>query len=101
MITKDEIRRELSEVAEHIACARTTLSQDQLIDISGIPEKVRSLAGAIADLAPEDAAEMKPLLIELLDEFRVFSEDVKNKISQIQASTGSEARVAASGRSGT
>lgn len=101
MTSKNDIRRDLAAVAEQIANARTALTRNELADIAGIPDTVRELAGAIIDLAPEDAAEMRPLLVELLAEFKSFSEEVRRKIAAIQESAEPEARAAAAGRSGT
>jgi DNA-directed RNA polymerase subunit F len=101
MTAKEDIRRELTAVAEQIATARAALARNELIDISGIPEKVQGVAGAIIDLAPEDAVDLRPMLMELLTDFKAFSEDVQSKIGEIQASAGTDPRTAMAGRSGT
>ncbi|MPY74067.1 MAG: hypothetical protein GEU87_07385 [Alphaproteobacteria bacterium] len=101
MNSKNDIRRDMAVVAERIANARMALSRNELVDLAGIPEKVRELAGAITDLAPEDAAEMRPLLTELLADFKSFAEEVRRKIAAIQASAEPETRAAATGRPAT
>lgn len=101
MISRNDIRRDLAAVAEQIANARAALTRDELVDIAEIPEKVRLVAGDITDLPPEDASELRPLLAELLEEFKRFSDEVRSKISAIQARTEPEARKKASGRSAT
>lgn len=101
MTSQNDVRRELAVVAEQIANARAALMRDELIDLTDIPEKVRSVAGAITDLAPEDAAEMRPLLTELLSEFRDFSGEVREKIAAIQGTGTADSRMTTAGRSAT
>jgi hypothetical protein len=101
MTSQNDVRRELAVVAEQIANARAALMRDELIDLTDIPEKVRSVAGAITDLAPEDAAEMRPLLTELLSEFRDFSGEVREKIAAIQGNGTADSRMTTAGRSAT
>ncbi len=97
MTTKDAIHQDLAAVAELIAVARSALSQDQLVDIGEIPEKIRAVMGSITDLPPDDAVELRPLLIALLTDFKSFSTEVTAKISDIEASGGSASRAAAGG----
>lgn len=101
MTSQNDIRRELAVVAEQIANARAALDRDELFDMSGIPEKVRSVANAITDLPPELAAEMRPLLAALLNEFKDFSAAVRRKIAAIQKSREAEGQVAGATRTGT
>ena len=101
MTSQNDVRRDLAVVAEQIASARAALMRNELIDLAGIPEKVRSVAGAITDLAPEEAAEMRPLLTALLSEFREFSGEVREKIAAIQEDEKPEGRMATAGRSAT
>ena len=101
MTSQNDVRRDLAAVAEQIANARAALTRNELIDLTDIPEKVRSVAGAITDLAPEDAVEMRPLLAELLSEFRDFSGEVREKIAAIQGNEKPESRTATTGRSAT
>lgn len=101
MNSQNDVRRELAVVAEQIANARAAMTRNELIDIAGIPERVRSVAGAITDLTPEEAAGMRPLLIELLSEFKEFSDDVRKKIATIQGTGEPEGRTASAGRSAT
>lgn len=101
MTSKDDIRRDLAVVAEQIANARMALSRDELADIEGIPEKIREVAGAVTDLAPDDAVEMRPLLTELLADFKSFADEVRGKIAAIRARAAPEAHAAATGRTAT
>lgn len=101
MTSKDDIRRDLAVVAEQIANARMALSRNELADIEGIPEKIREVAGAVTDLAPDDAVEMRPLLTELLADFKSFADEVRGKIAAIRERAAPEARAAATGRTAT
>jgi hypothetical protein len=94
MTSQIDLRRDFAVLAEQIAQARIGLTRNELIDINEIPEKVRVLAGAITDLAPEEASEMRPLLMELLSEFKDFSNEVREKIAAIQSQETSAGRSA-------
>ena len=62
MNSQNDVRRELAAVAEQIANARAAMTRDELIDIAGIPERVRSVAGAITVATPFD-----PLVADSVD----------------------------------
>ena len=91
MMTKQEILIGLTKVSETIAMARDVLSRDQLMSMDGVDEQVRVLVGSIADLPPEDAAEMRPILNDLLQDFRSFSEEVESKISNLDPPAAAQA----------
>ena len=91
MMTKQEILSGLNKVSETIATARDVLSRDQLMSMDGIDEEVRTIVASIADLPPEDAVEMRPVLNELLENFRSFSEEVESKISNLDKPAAAQA----------
>jgi hypothetical protein len=96
MTTKDTIHRDLTTVAEMIVNARAALSRNEIVDIAEIPVKVREVMGSITDLPPEDAVELRPMLVELLTDFKDFATDVNAKIADIESDGGASA----AGRSG-
>lgn len=100
MMTKDTIHRELTAVAELIVSARSALARNELVDIAEIPVKVREVMGSITDLSPEDAVELRPMLVELLTDFKDFATDVNAKIADIEAVGGPDSRASTAGRSG-
>jgi hypothetical protein len=100
MVERNEIEAELKAVAETISSAREALKRNEIQEITGIPERMRDVSSAITDLAPEDAAEMRPPLMKLLEDFKAFAEELKNKIEQIEASNQPGGGSAASGQSG-
>ncbi|MCG8542782.1 MAG: hypothetical protein MJE12_01105 [Alphaproteobacteria bacterium] len=91
MMTKQEILSGLNKVSETIATARDVLSRDQLMNMDGIDEEIRTIVASIADLPPEDAMEMRPVLNELLQNFRNFSEEVESKISNLDRPAAAQA----------
>jgi hypothetical protein len=100
MVEKSEIEAELVAVADMISNAREALTRNEIMEIRGIPERMREVSSAITDLAPEEASEMRPPLVKLLDDFKAFAEELKSKIEEIEASDRAGGGPAASGQSG-
>lgn len=84
-MNKEEIVTDLNSMSELIAVARTGLSRNQLVEINDIQERIQSVVESITDLPPEDAVEMKPVLLGLLSDFQEFSKEVEAKIGELQA----------------
>lgn len=84
-MNKEEIVTDLNSMSELIAVARSGLTRNQLVEISDIQERIQSIVESITDLPPEDAVEMKPVLLGLLSEFEKFSKEVEAKIGELQA----------------
>ncbi len=95
MMNKEEIVTDLNSMSELIAVARSGLSRNQLVEISDIQERIRGVVESITDLPPEDAVEMKPVLLELLSDFQEFSKEVEAKIGELQAASASNTEQAA------
>lgn len=85
MDSKEDLEKELASVAEAIGTARVALARNEIAEISEIPEKIRAVANAITDLPPEDAIEMRPVLANLLSDFKDFAEELNSKIGEIEA----------------
>jgi len=100
MVERSEIEAELAAVADTIGEARAALLRNEILEIRDIPERVREVASAITDLAPEDASEMRPPLLQLLADFKTFAEELKSKIDQIEAGNRTGEPTAASGQQG-
>lgn len=94
-MNKEEIVTDLNSMSELIAVARSGLSRNQLVEISDIQERIRGVVESITDLPPEDAVEMKPVLLELLSNFQEFSKEVEAKIGELQAASASNTEQAA------
>jgi len=100
MVEKSEIQAELNAVADTIGEARAALMRNEILEIRDIPERMREVANAITDLAPEDASEMRPPLMELLANFKTFAEELKSKIEEVEAANSTDGPTVASGQSG-
>ncbi len=85
MMSKEEIVTDLNSMSELIAVARSGLTRNQLVEISDIQERIQGVVDSITGLPPEDAVEMKPVLLGLLSEFEKFSKEVEAKIGELQA----------------
>lgn len=96
MIDKTEIHAEIAELAATIKAVRAALTRNEIMEMKGIPERVRGVADAITDLEPDDAAALRPSLTELLADFEAFATELKSKIEEIQSTAGAPIRSAAS-----
>jgi hypothetical protein len=100
MVEKSEIDAELVAVGNRISEARAALARNEILEIRDIPERMREVASAITDLAPEDATEMRPPLMQLLADFKTFAEELRSKIEEIETANRAAGSAAASGQSG-
>lgn len=85
MNSKEDLEKELAIVADAIVTARAALARNEIAQINEIPEKIRTVANAITDLPPEDAIELRPVLADLLADFKEFAEELNTKIGEIEA----------------
>jgi cell division protein FtsX len=89
MNSRQDLEAELNSVADRIGNARDALSRNEIVEMSDIPERMRTVADAITDLPPEEAVELRPALSDLLTDFKGFAEELKVKIGEIEAAGGS------------
>ena len=85
MMTKEEILTDLDSMSTLISTAREGLSRNELIDLEGLEARVRGIVESITDLEPEEAVDMRPLLVELLTDFKDFAEEVQSKLTMLQS----------------
>ncbi len=85
MTSSEAIISEMREISDLISAARTGLDQDELVMIKDINGRVQGMVESITELAPEQAIELRPRLVALLDEFKSFSEAMQIKISEVAA----------------
>lgn len=88
MNSRQDLEAELNSVADRIGNARDALSRNEIVEMSDIPERMRTVADAITDLPPEEAVELRPALSDLLTDFKGFAEELKVKIGEIEAAGG-------------
>lgn len=84
MTSKEDLATELETVADVIGTAREALTRNEILEMSEIPGRIKTVADAITDLAPEDAIELRPALSNLLNDFKAFAEELQAKIAEIQ-----------------
>jgi len=86
----EEIRSDLATMSYAIAAARDGLSRNELVDIGDIGQQVQDIAAKINELGPEDVMEIKSQLTTLLADFKDFAEEVREKLSALAGSGGSD-----------
>lgn len=84
----EEIRSDLQTMTAAVASAREGLTRNEFIDIGDVGERVKNVAEKVGGLGPDDAAEIKSHLTDLLEEFRLFSEDVRAKLTLLSEASG-------------
>ena len=88
MAEKSEILNKMAEMSQEVTVARERLLQGELITLDSIHERIEAQCQLIVDLEPEDAADVKQSLDDLLDNLRTFSEEiqyVQAKVAEILA----------------
>tara|TARA_B100002052_G_C15570476_1_gene457623 strand:+ start:201 stop:500 length:300 start_codon:yes stop_codon:yes gene_type:complete len=83
MPTKDELTADINAMAVEITEALTLLKNDEDVELVDIEPRVRAAMEAVGDLAPDDAVEMRPLLVSLLEKMEEFSLILQDKINEI------------------
>ena len=93
MAQKTEILNSLEELAREVTHARESLLKGEIVTIENVHERIESECQAIVELEPEDAAEIRPKLDELLENLRSFSDEityVQAKVAEILSQAGKE-----------
>ncbi len=83
MTSREAILSEMDELSDLISAAGDRLDHNELIMIKDIHGRVQGMVESITELPPEQAIELRPRLVALLDDFKSFSEKMQSKISEI------------------
>jgi len=90
MALKTEILESISGLATEVTSAREALLKGELHSLNSIHARIETQCQLIVDLEPNEAAEVKPNLDELLENLRTFSDEiayVQAKVTEILAET--------------
>ena len=90
MPTKDELTADINAMAVEVTEALTSLKNDEDVDLVNIEPRVRAAMDSVGDLAPDEAVEMRPLLVNLLEKMEEFSLVLQGKIDEINAEEANE-----------
>jgi len=93
MASKEEIQSGLNALKTEVANAREKLLKGELIVIEDVNKRIDQHCLAIADLEPDDAIEIKPILDALLIDMKTFAQEisyVQNKVTEILAKQGDD-----------
>ena len=85
MPTKDELTADINSMAMEITEALTKLTNNEAVDLKNIEPRVRVAMDAVGDLAPDDAIEIRPVLVIMLEKMEEFSLVLQSKIDEIEA----------------
>ena len=81
MPTKDELTADINSMSMEITEALTKLTNDEAVDLKNIEPRVRVAMDAVGDLAPDDAIEIRPVLVSMLEKMEEFSFSVPRRMS--------------------
>lgn len=90
MALKTEILDKITALDTEVTNAREGLLKGELHSLEDIHNRIEAQCQLIVDLEPEEAAEVKPNLDELLTNLRTFSEEinyVQAKVAEILSKT--------------
>lgn len=93
MAQKAEILDRLTGLSQEVTHARESLLKGEVVTIDKVHERIETECQAIVELEPDDAAEVKPKLDDLLENLRLFSEEinyVQAKVAEILSNTDKE-----------
>jgi uncharacterized protein HemX len=83
MPTKDEIVEDIDKMSQEVSQALADLENEEFVDLDGIEVRIRVAMDAVANLPPDDAVEMRPILVTLLEGMELFAKKLQVKIDEV------------------
>ena len=87
-MTKDELIAEITMLREIVAMGHDRLAENQYIDMALMQSKVDAACQEVADLPPDDAAEIRQSLNSLLEDLVKYSSSVSQIVADDEAAGG-------------
>jgi hypothetical protein len=102
MTALGDIKTELDQTSSVIAQFRTSVSQGEIIDLTGLDQKIEGMCNAIVDLPDEQRDTVKATLIGLIDDLNTLVDMLtqqQQKVSEgLKGVTSREKAVSAYGK---
>jgi len=84
MPSKSDLLDDIKALTIEVSEAMEKLQNDEIVTLDGIEPRIREVMEAVADLPPDDAVEMRPALVSLLEKMETFSSSLQEKIDQLR-----------------
>ena len=84
MPSKSDLLNDINAMATEVGTAMEKLQANEMVTLDGIEPRIREVMEAVADLPPDDAVEMRPALVSLLEKMETFSSSLQEKIDQLR-----------------
>tara|TARA_Y100000589_G_scaffold309073_1_gene326183 strand:+ start:189 stop:548 length:360 start_codon:yes stop_codon:yes gene_type:complete len=84
MPSKSDLLNDINAMATEVGTAMEKLHKNEMVTLDGIEPRIREVMEAVADLPPDDAVEMRPALVSLLEKMETFSSSLQEKIDQLR-----------------
>lgn len=85
-MTKDELIAEITMLREIIVMGHDRLTENQYIDMDVMQSKVEAACQEVAEMSPDDAADIRQALTELLEDLQNYSASVSEHIGGFDSS---------------
>ena len=89
-MNKEELLSQISDLSSLVTAAREGLANDEVVEMEGVDENVREACSAITDLPPDDAIEVRPYLMQLLENLQQLSDELQEKLSGLEDQAGTD-----------
>ncbi len=80
-MNKEELLSQINDLSSVVGAAREGLAKDEVVAMEDIVENVSETCSAVTDLPPDDAIEVRPHLVELLENLQQLSDDLQEKLT--------------------
>jgi len=84
MPNKSDLLNDINAMAAEVGTAMEKLESNEIVTLEGIEPRIREVMEAVADLPPDDAVDMRPALVALLEKMEFFSTSLQEKIDQLR-----------------
>lgn len=85
-MNKDEIIGEIEALRAVIATGHDRMRENQFIDMELMQSKVEAVCQDVAELAPDDAGDVREALTALLEDLQKYSTSVSEQVGKDQES---------------
>ena len=81
-MNKDDLIAEIEVLRQIVAMGKERLTQEQYLDMDLMQSKVDAACQEVAELTPEEAADVRQSLSDLLDDLQKYSASVEAHFSE-------------------
>lgn len=87
-MTKDELIAEITTLRQIVAMGYDRLAENQYLDMDLMQSKVDAACQEVAEMSPDEAAEIRQVLMDLLANLQEYSSRVSEHVDRNQSASG-------------